>query len=352
MVGWNSFRGKGKLCLVLVVMIIGGTLLVAGCVANQPEKASEAKTAEMPNETRGNTTGNIVQGGFVAESDGWFYFCMPEDTRLMKMNTDGSDLQILADEEAKYINVIGDWIYYETGGSIVKIRTDGTERTIVDEFAAPLFLNVVDDWIYYYVVLDLVTGSGIYKIRIDGEEKTLLSDMSGYDLNKVGDWIYFSNWDDNRKPYRMNLEGEEVTMLTKDEAFNLHVYRNMVYYTDVMSIYRIGIDGSDRTVLDNSPYVINNFLIDDGWIYFFFPTSTSLNAYNLLKMNPESSEIETLQEIVLPDNRTVVSSFNIAGGWIFFHTISTGEDFETLREALYRVRTDGSGFEMVLEAQY
>ncbi len=351
MVGWNSFRGKGKLFLILVVIIIGGALLVAGCAANQSEKAIEAKTTELPNETRGNSTGNIVQGGFVAESDGWFYFCMPGDTRLMKMNTDGSDLQILADEEATYINVIGDWIYYNSLTDIVKIRTDGTERTIVDEFSASLFLNVVDDWIYYYVVLDLVTGSGIYKIRIDGEEKTLLSDMSGYDLNKVGDWIYFSNWDDNRKPYRMNLESEEVTKLAKDEAFNLLVYGNMVYYTDALNIYRVGIDGSDRTVLKNSPYITSAFLIDDGWIYFFFPANTSLDAYNLLKMNPESSEIETLQEIVLPDKRAVVSSFNMAGGWIFFHVYSLDEDYERLREALYRVRTDGSGFEMVMEAQ-
>jgi len=83
-----------------------------------------------------------------------------------------------------------------------------------------------------------------------------------------------------------------------------------------------------------------------------FPTGTSPVTYTLLKMNPESSEIETLQEIVLPGNRTVVSSFNIAGGWIFFHTDSFDEDYETLREALYRVSTDGSGFEMVLEAQY
>lgn len=359
---------KSKITLVialavLAVIIIGGAIFALYFFTDQSERAtdetealatadeSEESAIEMPPETRGNTPGNIVNGGFIVESEGWFYLCMPDDTRLMKIKIDGSEKEVLVEEEAMYINIIGDWLYYVSDSDIVKIRTDGTERTIVDEIAAPMFLNVVDDWIYYYVVLDLVTGSGVYKIGLDGEEKTLLSDVRGYDLSKVGNWIYFSNWSEDRKPYKMNLEGDEVTRLTNDEAFDIQVYSNMVYYTDALNVHRVGIDGSDRTVLEHDNYFISDFIIDEGWIYFFNPTSTSLDTYNLIRMNPDSAEIEALQEIDMPEERTIISSFNIAGGWIFFHAYAFGEDYERLEEAVYRIRTDGSGFEVVLTAE-
>jgi hypothetical protein len=359
-------KGKKKLVIALAalaVIIIGGAIFAYSFFTDRSEKTTaetettalteeaEETAVEMPPETRGNTTGNIVNGGFVVESDGWFYLSMPDDTRLMKIKADGSEKEILVEEEAMYINIIGDWLYYVSDSDIVKIRTDGTERTIVDEIAAPMFLNVVDDWIYYYVVLDLVTGSGIYKIGLDGEEKTLLSDARGYDLSKVGNWIYFSNWSDDRKPYKMNLEGEEVTRLTDDEAFDIQVYDNMLYYTDALNVHRIGIDGSDRTVLDSNNYFINDFIIDEGWIYFFNPTSTSLDTYDLIRMNPDSAEFEVLQEIDMPIERTIIPSFNIAGGWIFLHAYAFDEDYERVEEAVYRMRTDGSGFELVLEAE-
>ena len=56
------------------------------------------------------------------------------------------------------------------------------------------FLNVAGDWIYYQNISDNCT---IYRIKTDGSEKQRLSgDMSEGDfiqyISVVGDWVYYT----------------------------------------------------------------------------------------------------------------------------------------------------------------
>ncbi len=159
---------KTKLPIIaaaLAVVLIGGGLLVYNLISDRPEitageiveiveeaPGEEGETAaEQPQVPRGNTPGNISQGGFVAASDGWVYFSIPEGERLIKMRSDGTEKQVLVEEDAssitgiQYINLIGDWLYYNSGSDIVKVQTDGSERTVVEPLAGAMSLNVVGD---------------------------------------------------------------------------------------------------------------------------------------------------------------------------------------------------------------
>ena len=117
---------------------------------------------------RGNTTGNIVNGGHVAQQGDWIYY----------LNID--------DDKKK----------------IYKIRIDGSDRTRVNEDSSWL-LNVVGDWIYY---LNIDDDKKIYKVRTDGRGRTKVNDDRSGDLNVVGDWIYYANFDDN-KIYKVRTDG-------------------------------------------------------------------------------------------------------------------------------------------------
>ncbi len=380
--GHNGKKIQFILAAALAILVIGGGLLTydyfmvqpegivaeaernesTGEVTEGEEKADETVTdtneeksedppAEQPSKPRGNSTGNIAMGGFVAESDGWVYFSMPDDERLLMMEADGGEIIVLADERAEFINVIDDWVYYVSVTDIVKIRSNGSEREVIAPNAAAMFMSVVDDWIYYFSTIDLVTGSGIYKINLDGEEKTLLSDARSMYLNVVDEWLFFSHWGDDRKPYKVNLEGSKLTELSDDAAFNIQVYGKHLYYSaDAINIHRVDFDGIEKTALDTD-YFISDFIIDDGWLYFFWPASTALDSYDLFRLNIENEEIEALQNIDMPaeGERTFISTFNLAGDWLYLYTYIFGDDYESLMNSIYRIRTDGSNFELVLD---
>ncbi len=76
--------------------------------------------------------------------DGWIYFVNGDAAdkgylRLYKMQSDGSDLQKLSDDEIRYydgINVAGEWIYYKNAkdDEFYKIKLDGSERQLVEPY--------------------------------------------------------------------------------------------------------------------------------------------------------------------------------------------------------------------------
>ncbi len=348
--------------LVALVMVSGcnGGLMGDDATAEAETNGIEETAAKEPQEPRGNIPGNINQGGFVAASDGWVYFTIPDsdEIRLFKMRSDGTEKQVLVEDDAEtrsgiqYINVIGDWIYCTFGSDIVKMRTDGSELTVIDPIAGAMYLNVVGDWIYYFAVINIIDGSGIYKVRVDGEEKTKIYDDRAFDINVFGDWIYFSNWDDDRRPYKVSLDGSESGRLSGIDIFDLQYYDGMLYSTDALTISRVSVDGGMSSELDHD-HMISDFIIYDGWIYYLYPTGRN-RPYNLLQMDPKSGETEIIQEIEMFDESergTIISNINIADGWVYIYAKSLDDDYETVEEAIFRIRTDGSNLEKVISPE-
>ena len=65
----------------------------------------------------------------------WIYYCNSSDGhKIYKIRTDGTQRTKLNDDYSKDINVVGDWIYYEniSDDELYKVRTDGTQRIAVN----------------------------------------------------------------------------------------------------------------------------------------------------------------------------------------------------------------------------
>ncbi len=98
--------------------------------------------------TVGNNPNNLsLNLGLIAKQDDWLYYY--DYGYLHKIKTDASDCQLLAELSSgcRYINVIGDWIYYDSNG-VRRMRTDGSEgKNISTQYCN--FLSVNENTGYY-----------------------------------------------------------------------------------------------------------------------------------------------------------------------------------------------------------
>jgi len=183
----------------------------------------------------------------------------------------------------------GDWIYYVDGDftnedfGLYKVRADGSQRTRISDDAA-FNINVVGEWIYYinhtYVIEDPITYDGgyIYKIRTNGDDRTRVSDdiIQGWPENTISvvdGWIYYSISEDGI--YKIRTDGSDRTKLSNEEGtMSINVVEDWIYYVSyrvneqphvLADIYKIRTDGSNRTrVSDDYTFKIN---VVGDWIY-------------------------------------------------------------------------------------
>lgn len=278
---------------------------------------------------RGNTTGNLINLGLVAEQNGWIYFSnIRDNNNLYKMKLDGTGMAKLSSEDAISINVLGDWVYYISRTNqmgIFRIRTDGTGRSRIGNQASAL-ISVVGDWIYYSS--PSAQGS-IFKIHLDGTDLTLIGEFSSANnMNVVDDWIYYNLEMDGNKIYKIRTDGTERTKVSDDSSTVLNVENGWIYYdnlSDVGHLYKMRIDGTEKTkILGISPININ---VTREWIYY----TTSV----LYKMKLDGSEITLL------NNNYYARLPNVIGDWIFFEVYANGR-------ALYKMKTDGTDGSLIV----
>jgi hypothetical protein len=287
-------------------------------------------------ETRGNTSGNIINLGIVAENNGWIYYSNSTDNeKLYKARKDDDKITKVSDDIPLYINVIDGWIYYcniSDDGKLYKIKTDGSQRTkLANDFAEEV--TVENGWIYYLSALEEYK---LYKIKTDGTLRTRLNNDSSLNLNIEGDFIYYTNIDDDFKIYKIRKDGIGKTKLNNDFSGFINVIDGWIYYSnlsDNYKIYKIETNGTNRTKVSNKAGSFINVV--DDYIYYI----DSDNDGYLSKMKKDGTSNSKV------NNHAVL--YNLIDGDIYYLT----ED----NDYLYRTNDIGSYLDMfgieVLEIQ-
>ena len=243
-------------------------------------------------EERGNTPGNITNGGFAARQGEWIYYAN-SDNKLCKIRADGTGKRLLCDDECKFINVVGDWIFYcneSDDGKLYKIRANGTGRQqLCDDMCCSV--NVLDGWIFYN------NPKGIYKMRTDGSGRENLYDGSAWYINVIGNMIYYTSDYDGESIYRICTDGNNRTKISDDDSYDINVAGEWIFYTDCDDkLYRIRVDGSDRTVLSDCK--IGHFIVCGNWIYY-----NDKDDYKVYKMRIDGNEKTVLNILGEHDTR-------------------------------------------------
>ncbi len=333
----------------------------SGCLDSDSKKADSQDTVGGSNEhtadstsyaeelltgRKGNSAGNIANLGLAAIQDEWIYYVNDtDDYSIYKIRTDGSGRTKINDDNSRYLNVVGDWIYYsnyELEGlaaaefvdpnrnyNIYKIRTDGNERTQINDDNS-LGLKVIDGWIYYRNFSD---DGKLYKIRTDGSDRTKLTDDVVLFINIEDDWIYYINESDSHKIYKIDIDGTNRKCIL-DEAptcYYLNVVDDWFYFTVMMygeRIHKLRVDGSEGREVSNGRHA--HYLNTDGNRIYF------INLDDNGEIN--SISLEGNERVRINDDTSWL--INIVGDWVYYSNKDDNEKF-------YRIRTDGSDRQII-----
>ncbi len=108
----------------------------------------------------GSSKQKLLTGGQISDLDiegDWMYFNYKQ--HLYKMKTDGMALTRLSNDNPKFINVSGDWIYYSNlsqNQNLVRIKKDGTHREEINQIKS-WYINLVDNHLFFYDLSKVVT---------------------------------------------------------------------------------------------------------------------------------------------------------------------------------------------------
>lgn len=154
-------------------------------------------------------------------------------------------------------------------GAICRMNADGTDRQILCDDDVSRF-NLKGDTVWYVAYKNGI--STVYKIKTDGSGKTKLADIDN--IHNGGYYaytdrlIYFTH---NGCLYTMDKNGKGRTQITKSAICNLVAGDDGVYYTDYANqnygaIYYVGNgDNEPKQISNESGYALD---FTDGVLYY------------------------------------------------------------------------------------
>ena len=334
---------------VLAFLIVGGVitaLVIEPCdrpVSVDIPVATHGQRLEPTLGQRGNTTGNVANGGFVVTDGEWIFYSI--------------------------FDVVGEPNEYY--GQIVRVRADRTGREVIwrEKLDVAMFLAVVENWLYFS------SSNGIFRMRIDGTQMENIDPTFAVRMDIVGEWIYFA--DIERNAYRISTNGsqrEEVDI----QAVRFFIIEDWLIYLDStdLSINRVRRDGTEHIRLSDG--LSSLFDVYDGWIYFSQASGGSVNIYKIRLDGTEHHQIIDepgffgniydgwiFYSHYHSDGRIYRSSLdgavrkriseypghhiNIVDGWIYYSAANVWRADPSMFATvpMYRMRLDGSGNERV-----
>lgn len=237
----------------------------------------------------GNTSGNLANGGQVAYSNGTVYYYDSVKNGLYKMNADASSQEFISADYCQSLNIVEDWIYYIAKEKIVKIKPDGTNRTVLNCTDRALECMVIANGYLYY--LDI--WGGLFKADLDGSNAQRIGDFRTNYFQIEGDWIYYVS---------------ERALATG------------------LSIYRVKTDGTEQREIANDVDSFVDFSVVNGWIYYVNHVLSSDIPYHIQKVS-----IDGTNKKLLHSSQNRICKLNVANDSIYYSTSYGTKDTDELR---------------------
>jgi hypothetical protein len=273
------------------------TLAISWPVVSDTENAADLNTS-------GTTCGNMSAGGQVAIQGKWAYFGAQGDGgKLYKIElTMPSDRQKICDDIARFINVIGDTIYYRNdsdGGTLYSIRTDGAERKKLGE-AACSSVSVENGWIYFSTQEG--EKAAFYRMRTDGSDPYV-----------SGDWVYYVNKEDQGSLWRVPAGGGEPQKVVAGVEIEYAIADGKLYYLGTgqkgMAVFAAELDGSSAKEVYSVEGKISTFNVFAGTLFVSVrPQSTNKDAIDLVDIASQKvvKTLDAYTEALYCGNRALV----------------------------------------------
>jgi hypothetical protein len=349
--GYDVFLNSLKKNIGIMVMVV---LVFTGCSIME----SDPSESELPAE-EANFSGNIANSGIFAHQGDWIFYANTDDFgSLYKIHRDGILQQKLTDERVQYINVSKTHLYYRGDqGFVYRMNTDGSERTVFIEQDA-MFIQIIEEWLYFIdatdnqlyrmrtddktierivedpVSLYQIVGTTIYYmvvnhdyhiniVNTDGTHRRQFTNDPTKHFQVQNNWLYYQNLSDNNRIYRIHLKLNTKEMITNENANYMIVQGPWIYYqnlSDQGTLYKININGHEKTKLMSHQAKQIHLIAD--WVYYVYKNGLSEEQHKIDTKGSYSS-------IIVPTDTQE------DGDWMYYANQSN-------HGYLYKIRTDGT----------
>ncbi len=202
---------------------------------------------------------------------------------------------------------------------LYRLNRDGKAKKISDDTV--YYLNVIGDWIYFS---DVQQEGKLFRIRPDGTEKTLVCQDDCWWTNARDGWLYFNG--DSANLHRVSLDGKQYQKLTEEKVTWVNIGEDGWVYVILSRenerICKFKLDGSGKTYLTEE---MTRFLVyDSGWLYYI----NQSDGNTIYKISTDGSGRTKL-------TAGAADFINVRDGWVYYSNIQQGG-------ALYKMKTDGS----------
>ena len=292
----------------------------------------------------GNKVCNIANGGYFAMYNDHLYSSINYNNYLYKVDLFGNNRTLITEDNAVYINIVDDWIYYSNNsdyGSLYKIHIDGNtkdkKRLYVGRseklqyydnhiyFIYSGFLYKIDvytekwqkvlqDKVLFFALSDNILyfvsdiDDKLYRYPLGAYSSELLLDVSISDFFIVNDYIVYTEYTTNNL-FKYSISGNSAIKLSDNHCLKPNIFNDSIFYVNDLetfessleyrTLYKLPLLGGDSVkVTDIS--VANFFLLNNA-VYFSSPVSHDKymwyacdfegNSQKLLNLDPTSDSL-------------------------------------------------------------
>lgn len=297
-------KASKNVIIVSIVVLLVALLTVYTIIKNS--------TSKIPDNTIGNTAGNLYNQGLYAEIDGRVYFSNVYDSgKLYSMKIDQTDVKKLSDLSAKYINVGGKYVFFfgrntasSTGFSsvlkkpaLIMLDQKGTTTTTLSSDATQSMI-LVGNKLYYQHYTEK-EGPTFQIVNVNNKKKEKLLDYLINPSCYYNGSIYYNGLYDNHYLYSYNTANGLVSQIWTGDIWNPIYDGDYFYYMDIRNNYRL----CRYSAVDNTIEVLTDERLDFYNLYgniIYYQVSSAKNP-RLMRMNKDGSHQETVLEGVFSD---------------------------------------------------
>ncbi|MDD3502487.1 MAG: DUF5050 domain-containing protein [Eubacteriales bacterium] len=312
---------QGVVVIVITAVIIAASFCFAGC--DNSESSMEqlpVNNPELPYDQTelDNLMFNInIAGSNLVISDGTKIYFTNSDGKFVNSDPDGKNSQVLRDAYSSWPIIANDQFFYAEGsssGTLSKMRTDGSSHVRI---GSTELINLVfyRDSIYAIELPD----RNIVSFRLDGTNRTIITDYAVNDFILYNDCLYISGKSTANGLAKYQIEQQKIIKLADVSAANLQADKGNIYYADLQedyNLYSLNIDDNSAEKSATPKRIIdyrfnNQFSLYNNHLIFIDET----RQHQVFSIELKDSIDITEATIKIDD---AVNEFCIIGDYIFY----------------------------------
>lgn len=287
----------------IIITVIVAILIIAALVFFY---ISSRVTMYSDEQTTGNSSCNLLNGGLFCELDDKIYFANPYDEgNLYSMDSDLGNIKQVYNDNVSYINAAGKYIFYTKRNDKKKIDSDAfmslqstglyrlnkNSKSVGILYEDPTQVATLYGNHVLYQHYDQKKGLLLYSAKIDGSEDKKLLDEPCAPYVVYQGYIYYTGSKSDHAIHRISINGGSDELIYDGNFTGLSRQGEYLYFLDMnenYSLKRISIDGSNAETLVSERLATYNVSPKEDVIYCQVDNGTDANGLYELNINSHS----------------------------------------------------------------